>query len=169
MPLSYTRQAFLRVVWQIVFNSARWGIRIAIKIFIELAVSLRGSMSAVDWTTFLPTKTQSNSSTRIICYVKWFYKQSKHRVMNNDGAHTISRIIITVYLDTFHDSQRSFGFHRHPCHIKIRALKSRILSALWRHGCSAFNVTFYCQARWLLRGKCLQCIYELRDEIAIFL
>jgi uncharacterized protein (UPF0371 family) len=28
---------------------------------------------------------------------------------------------------------------------------------------------FYCKARWFSRGIFLQCVYELKDEVAIFL
>lgn len=52
----------------------------------------------------------------------------------------------------------------------MRPLKSRIFSALCKDmGAVHSALLFYCEARWLSRGKFLQRVYELRDEIAIFL
>lgn len=55
-------------------------------------------------------------------------------------------------------------------YIKMRPLKSRIFSALCKDmGAMHSALLFYCEARWLSRGKFLQRVYELREEIAIFL
>ncbi|GFW55030.1 zinc finger MYM-type protein 6 [Trichonephila clavipes] len=55
-------------------------------------------------------------------------------------------------------------------YIKIRPLKSRIFSGLCKDmGRVHSSLPFYCEARWLSRGKFLQRIYELRNEITIFL
>lgn len=55
-------------------------------------------------------------------------------------------------------------------YIKMRPLKSRIFSALCKDmGSVHSQLLFYCEARWLSRGKFLQRVYELREEIAIFL
>ncbi|KFM77367.1 Zinc finger MYM-type protein 6, partial [Stegodyphus mimosarum] len=51
---------------------------------------------------------------------------------------------------------------------KMRPLKS--FSALCKDmGAMHSASLFYCEARWLSCGKFLQCVYELREEIAIFL
>jgi zinc finger BED domain-containing protein 5/7/8/9 len=55
-------------------------------------------------------------------------------------------------------------------YIKMRPLKSRVFSAICKDvGAAHSALLFYCEARWLSRGKFLQRVYELRDEIAIFL
>lgn len=55
-------------------------------------------------------------------------------------------------------------------YIKMRPLKSRLFSELCKDmGADHSALLFYCDTRWLSRGKCLQRVYELRDEIAIFL
>ncbi|GFV65278.1 zinc finger BED domain-containing protein 5 [Trichonephila clavipes] len=55
-------------------------------------------------------------------------------------------------------------------YIKTRPLKSRIFSGLSKGmGAVLSSLLFYCEARWLSRGKFLQRVYELRKEIAIFL
>ncbi|GFT77839.1 SCAN domain-containing protein 3 [Trichonephila clavipes] len=55
-------------------------------------------------------------------------------------------------------------------YIKMRPLKSRIFSGLCKDmGTVHSSLLFYCEARWLSRGKFLQRIYELRNEITIFL
>ncbi|GFU75415.1 zinc finger BED domain-containing protein 5 [Trichonephila clavipes] len=55
-------------------------------------------------------------------------------------------------------------------YIKMRPLKSRIFSGLCKDmGTVHSSLLFYCEARWLSRGKFLQCVYELRNEITIFL
>lgn len=55
-------------------------------------------------------------------------------------------------------------------YIKMRPLKSRIFSALCKDmGAVHSALLFYCEARWLSRGKFLQRVYELREEIAVFL
>ncbi|GFU60882.1 zinc finger MYM-type protein 6 [Trichonephila clavipes] len=55
-------------------------------------------------------------------------------------------------------------------YIKMRPLKSRIFSGLYKDmGAEHSLLLFYCEARWLSRGKFLQCVYELRSEITIFL
>ncbi|GFV59129.1 zinc finger BED domain-containing protein 5 [Trichonephila clavipes] len=55
-------------------------------------------------------------------------------------------------------------------YIKMRPLKSRIFSGLCKDmGAVHSSLLFYCEARWLSRGKFLQRVYELRNEITIFL
>lgn len=55
-------------------------------------------------------------------------------------------------------------------YIKTRPVKSRIFAALCKDmGTVHSALLFYSDARWLSRGKVLQRVYELRDEIAIFL
>ncbi|GFU97877.1 SCAN domain-containing protein 3 [Trichonephila clavipes] len=55
-------------------------------------------------------------------------------------------------------------------YIKMRPLKSRIFSGLGKDmGAVHSSLLFYCEARWLSRGKFLQRVYELRNEITIFL
>ncbi|GFX28357.1 zinc finger MYM-type protein 6 [Trichonephila clavipes] len=55
-------------------------------------------------------------------------------------------------------------------YIKMRPLKSRIFSGLCKDmGAVHSPLLFYCEARWLSRGKFLQRVYELRNEITIFL
>ncbi|GFT40196.1 protein FAM200A [Trichonephila clavipes] len=55
-------------------------------------------------------------------------------------------------------------------YIKMRPLKLRIFSGLCRDmGAVHSSLQFYCEARWLSRGKFLQRVYELRNEITIFL
>ncbi|GFY12613.1 SCAN domain-containing protein 3 [Trichonephila clavipes] len=55
-------------------------------------------------------------------------------------------------------------------YIKMRPLKSRIFSGLCRDmGVVHSSLLFYCGGRWLSRGKFLQRVYELRNEITIFL
>ncbi|GFV83144.1 zinc finger BED domain-containing protein 5 [Trichonephila clavipes] len=55
-------------------------------------------------------------------------------------------------------------------YIKMRPLKSRIFSGLCKDmGTVHSSLLFYCEARWLSRGKFLQRVYELRNEITIFL
>ena len=54
--------------------------------------------------------------------------------------------------------------------IKTRSVKSRIYPALCEEMGSAYTaVLFHCQSRWLSRGKILSRVFELRDEIRIFL
>ncbi|GFU99447.1 SCAN domain-containing protein 3 [Trichonephila clavipes] len=55
-------------------------------------------------------------------------------------------------------------------YIKMRPLKSRIFSGLCKDMVAVHSsLLFYCEARWLSRGKFLQRVYELRNEITIFL
>ncbi|GFW65252.1 SCAN domain-containing protein 3 [Trichonephila clavipes] len=56
-------------------------------------------------------------------------------------------------------------------YIKMRPpLKSRIFSGLCKDmGAVHSSLLFYCEARWLSSGKFLQRVYELRNEITIFL
>ncbi|KAF8783319.1 Zinc finger BED domain-containing protein 5 [Argiope bruennichi] len=55
-------------------------------------------------------------------------------------------------------------------YIKMRPLKSRIFSALGKNMVSVHSaLLFYCEARWLSHGKFLQRVYELKEEISIFL
>ncbi|CAH1956719.1 unnamed protein product [Acanthoscelides obtectus] len=55
-------------------------------------------------------------------------------------------------------------------YIKMRPLKTRIFSALCKDmGAVHLALLFYCEARWLSRGKCLQRVFELKHEIAVFL
>ncbi|XP_035213412.1 protein FAM200A-like [Stegodyphus dumicola] len=55
-------------------------------------------------------------------------------------------------------------------YIKMRPLKSRIFSALCKDmGAVHSALLFYCEERWLSRGKFLQRVYELREEIGVFL
>ncbi|GFU69580.1 SCAN domain-containing protein 3 [Trichonephila clavipes] len=55
-------------------------------------------------------------------------------------------------------------------YIKMRPLKSRIFSGLCKDmGAVHSSLLFYCEARWLSREKFLQRVYELRNEITIFL
>ncbi|KFM58672.1 SCAN domain-containing protein 3, partial [Stegodyphus mimosarum] len=55
-------------------------------------------------------------------------------------------------------------------YIEMRSLKSKTFSALCKDmGVKHSALLFYCEARWLSRGKFLQHVYELREEIAIFL
>ncbi|XP_063902632.1 zinc finger BED domain-containing protein 5-like [Zophobas morio] len=55
-------------------------------------------------------------------------------------------------------------------YIKMRPLKSRIFSELCKDmGAVHSSLLFYCETRWLSRGRFLQRVYELREEIAIYL
>ncbi|GFU07334.1 SCAN domain-containing protein 3 [Trichonephila clavipes] len=55
-------------------------------------------------------------------------------------------------------------------YIKMSPLKSRIFSELCKDmGAVHSSLLFYCEARWLSRGKFLQRVYELRNEITLFL
>ncbi|GFY19400.1 zinc finger BED domain-containing protein 5 [Trichonephila clavipes] len=55
-------------------------------------------------------------------------------------------------------------------YITMRPLKSRIFSGLCKDmGAVHSSLLFYCEARRLSRGKFLQRVYELRNEITIFL
>ncbi|GFV46569.1 zinc finger BED domain-containing protein 5 [Trichonephila clavipes] len=55
-------------------------------------------------------------------------------------------------------------------YIKMRSLKSRIFSGLCKDmGAVHSSLLFHCEARWLSHGKLLQRVYELRNEITIFL
>ncbi|GFS74196.1 protein FAM200A [Trichonephila clavipes] len=55
-------------------------------------------------------------------------------------------------------------------YIKMRPLKSRIFSRLCKDmGAVHSSLLFYCEARWLSHGKFLQRVYELRNEITVFL
>ena len=54
--------------------------------------------------------------------------------------------------------------------IKARPLKARVFKRLCDElGTEHNNLLFYCNARWLSKGKVLLRVYELRNEIAIFL
>lgn len=54
--------------------------------------------------------------------------------------------------------------------IKTRPLKSRMFSELCKDMGSVHTaLLFYCEARWLSRGKFLKRVFELREEICIFL
>jgi hypothetical protein len=55
-------------------------------------------------------------------------------------------------------------------YIKTRPVKSRIFSALCEvMGSACTAVLFHSESRWLSRGKVLSRVFELRDEIRIFL
>ncbi|XP_030298054.1 zinc finger BED domain-containing protein 5-like [Sparus aurata] len=55
-------------------------------------------------------------------------------------------------------------------YIKTRPVKSRIFSALCNEmGSDHTAVLFHSESRWLSRGKVLSRVFELRDEICIFL
>ena len=54
--------------------------------------------------------------------------------------------------------------------IKARPLKARLFQRLCDElGADYNNLLFYCNARWLPKGKVLLRVYELRNEIFIFL
>ena len=54
--------------------------------------------------------------------------------------------------------------------IKVRPLKARLFQRLCDElGAHYNNLLFYCTARWLSKGKVLIRVYELRNEIFIFL
>ena len=54
--------------------------------------------------------------------------------------------------------------------IKARSLKARLFQRLCGElGAEHNNLLFYCNARWLSKGKVLLRVYELRNEISIFL
>ena len=54
--------------------------------------------------------------------------------------------------------------------VKARLLKARLFQSLCDElGAEHNNVLFYCNARWLSKGKVLLGVYELRNEIFIFL
>ena len=54
--------------------------------------------------------------------------------------------------------------------IKARPLKARLFQRLCNElGAEHNNLLFYCNARWLLKGKVLLRVYELKNEISIFL
>ena len=54
--------------------------------------------------------------------------------------------------------------------IKTRPLKARLFQRLCDElGADHNNLLFYCNARWLSKGKVLSRVYELRNEIFIFL
>ena len=53
--------------------------------------------------------------------------------------------------------------------IKARPLKARFFQSLGDElGAEKINLLFYCNARWLSKGKVLLRVYELRNEIFIF-
>ena len=53
---------------------------------------------------------------------------------------------------------------------KARPLKARLFQRLCDElGEEHNNLLFYCNARWLSKGKVLLRVYELRNEISIFL
>ncbi|GFV92072.1 zinc finger BED domain-containing protein 5 [Trichonephila clavipes] len=55
-------------------------------------------------------------------------------------------------------------------YVKMRPLRSRIFSGFCKDmGAVHSSLLFYCEAKWLSRGKILQRVYELRNEITIFL
>lgn len=55
-------------------------------------------------------------------------------------------------------------------YIKTRPVKARIFSALCEEmGSDHTAVLFHSESRWLSRGKVLSRVFELRDEICIFL
>ena len=54
--------------------------------------------------------------------------------------------------------------------IKARPLKARLFQRFCDElGAEYNNLFFYCSARWLSKGKVLLRVYELRNEIFIFL
>ena len=54
--------------------------------------------------------------------------------------------------------------------IKARQLKARLFQHLCNElGAEHNNLLFYCNARWLSKGKVLLRVYELRNKISIFL
>ena len=54
--------------------------------------------------------------------------------------------------------------------IKARPLKARLFQRLCDElGAHYNNLLFYCTARWLSKGKVLLRVYELRNEIFVFL
>ena len=54
--------------------------------------------------------------------------------------------------------------------IKARPLKARLFQRLCDElGAHYNNLLFYCTAKWLSKGKVLLRVYELRNEIFIFL
>ena len=54
--------------------------------------------------------------------------------------------------------------------IKARPLKARLFQRLCDElGAELNNLLFYCNARYLSKGKVLLRVYELRNEISIFL
>ena len=54
--------------------------------------------------------------------------------------------------------------------IKARPLKTRLFQRLCGElGAEHNNLLFYCNARWLSKGKVLLRVYELRNKISIFL
>ncbi|GFY09573.1 zinc finger MYM-type protein 6 [Trichonephila clavipes] len=113
----------------------------------------------------------------------------------SDGARTMSgrfksiqrtseTKISTVHLDTLHDPQRSSGFQRNESWSEYCANDSCDCSKLHKNDTPKIknlsglckdmdavhsSLLFYCEARWLSRGKFLQRFYELRNKITIFL
>ena len=54
--------------------------------------------------------------------------------------------------------------------IKARPLKARLFQRLCDElGAEHNNFLFYCNARWIFKGKVLLRVYKLRNEISIFL
>ena len=54
--------------------------------------------------------------------------------------------------------------------IKARPLKARVFQRLCGElGAEHNNLLFYCNARWLSKGKVLLRVYKLRNKISIFL
>ena len=54
--------------------------------------------------------------------------------------------------------------------IKARPLKARLFQHLCDElGAEHSNLLFYCKAKWLSNGKVLLRVYELKNEISIFL
>ena len=54
--------------------------------------------------------------------------------------------------------------------IKARPLKAQLFQHLCNElGAEHNNLLFYCNARWLSKGKVLLHVYEMRNEISIFL
>ena len=53
--------------------------------------------------------------------------------------------------------------------IKARSFKAWLFQRLWdKLGANRNNLLFYCNARWLFKGKAFLRAYELRNAIFIF-
>jgi hypothetical protein len=55
-------------------------------------------------------------------------------------------------------------------YIKTHPLKSRLFAELFKEIKAQYqSLLFYCNSRWLSKGNTVVCVYNLREEVALFL